>query len=146
VKWACPHLQYIATDFDKHVIDACRHVALLHDIDKGVIDARGDLPLADVDLALAWAVEYALDDDELRGLIGDAAAKSVPLLICSTSVTGPVAATIHTLRRRWGHRTHGRARSLAWFHAFAREAGVRLDVLGRSGRYWFLMFTPPSHA
>lgn len=153
-----PDIRYVATDLDPWVIEQCSRLSVLKGIEKGVLDVlalREEQvpPFAGFDLLMSWGMEYALDDEQLLRLLAMTRRHNVPYLMCSATTTGfgkYLRYLLRTPRRRQLARRH-RLRLTGWersplrFYQLAREAGLRMKVIGRFG-YHFCMFFEPKAA
>lgn len=161
---AYPHLRYRATDFDPYVIEKCAGLAVLHRIEKGLLDVRRltATDLAGFKLLTGWEIIYAFDDPVLQTVLAACRESRVPFLAATTQLLGPLRYLRRTWRdTAWGLRSsrlqrlvdarrvrmHGWNPSLGYYHQQARRAGLRLARVwlpppGALDNFTFLLFEP----
>ena len=147
-----PDIAYTATDFDRCVIEKCSRLPLLRGIRKFVFDVvRADLDeLKNYDLLISWSLEFALDDSHLIRLFVACKEHSVPYLLCSHTIIGPLgyiskARSQAKQRKRLqgdGMRMLGWLRSTAEISRLARQAGMVLQSKTWHANHAVLFFTP----
>lgn len=161
-----PHLRYKATDFDPYIIEKCHALRILAPLEKAVLDVATltAADLAGFDLVLSWELLYALDDARISTLFRAAGAAGVPLLACTSQLTGPLRSTLRAIKnfnwrpggfhyarlvRQGVLRQHGWNPSLGYYERLARPHGLKLarfwspPWLGANPeRYCYLLFEP----
>lgn len=151
-----PQIRYVATDLDPYVIERCSRLSCLNGIEKYALDilaiTENAVPFAGFDLLMSWGMEYALDDAQLLRLLGMVSQQRVPYLMCSATTTGLgkfLRYLLGTAKRRRllearRIRLSGWERSPLRFQKLARQSGLRMQVIGRFGYHFCMLFTPAS--
>lgn len=145
-----PSLKYLATDQDAASNDVLARVPMLSKLNIQTFDAKqGDLSLFDdCDWIITFAVDYALDDEDIMRLLGYLRDKRKTWLLFSVSIAG----LPRYLRLRAGflqraligrpQRFHGWERSIGWFSSACDSFGLHLEDRGKIGGYRLLWISP----
>lgn len=160
VKQYFPNIRYLATDIDPYIIEKCSHLTILDSIEKGVYNVLEDSPeiFSEFDLIISWGVEYAIDSTNLLELLCFAKRYSIPVLICTQQIIGPMRYVSRKIKTnsfnpqrlaREGVRLHGWVRTVRYWKRVAEDANMRLEVLnspstqiGNEANYHWLLFKP----
>lgn len=151
-----PHTQYVATDLDPYIIERCAKLSVLDGIEKKALDIlsvpQDKTPFAGFDLLVSWGMEYALNDTQLLQLFALGRRHRVPYLLCSATTTGLGKYLRYLVRmpqrarriKARQLRMSGWERSPLRFYRLARQAGLRMKVLGRFGYHFCMLLEPDS--
>lgn len=147
---AYPALKYLATDQDSASNNLLSQVPMLGKLDIRTFNVkRDDLSLLDdCDWLITFAVDYALEDNDIMRLLEYVHDRRKTWLMLSVSI----ADLPRYLRLRLGflyrqligrpQRFHGWERSMGWFATTCETLGLRLEDKGRIGAYRVLLMSP----
>lgn len=160
VKQYFPNIRYLATDIDPYIIEKCSCLTILDSIEKGVYNVLKDSPetFRDFGLIISWGVEYVIDSANLLKLLCSAKKYSIPVLICTQQIIGPMRYVSRKIKTnsfdpqrlsKEGVRLHGWVRTIRYWKRAAEGANMRLEVLkspstqiGNEANYHWLLFNP----
>ena len=147
------HLRYLATDFDPYIIDKCSKLSILDDIEKDILDVTNidtETFPNDIDLLISYGVDYAIEDKYLLSLFSSAKEYSISYLMCSPSIIGILQylnikknkSLYSKLLKEHKIRMHGWNRSIGYLKQLASKANMKINVIGKFGSYFCLLFEP----
>ncbi len=160
IKQYFPNIRYLVTDIDPYIIEKCSKLSLLSQIEKAIYNVMEDDPIIfdGFDLLISWGVEYAIDYDKLLKLLCSAKKYSVPFLMCTQQIIGPMRYMSRKIKTmsfnpqkmlEMGVRLHGWTRSLNYFKKLAKKSNMRFETprspstqIGAEANYHWLLFKP----
>ncbi len=169
IKSLYPDMRYRATDFDPYVIEWCARIPILGGIEKAELDVATLTAetIRGFHLILMWELLYALDDAKLETLFRAASEARIPILACTSQLTGPLRAMLRSIKNlnwrpggfyyarmvdRGEFRMHGWNHSAGFYETLARKCRMSLarvwtppaTVNGAIERFAYLLFEPMS--